>query len=123
MRYVALVMIVEAFIINAWGMTGTDRDRQITAAVVHQFSLAPYLRETADVWNAGIERWTYVTRTPLARSVGVEGYYVRIARRARVEQVKRQLEADILEPARAKMEAEIADAQGHAAKIIEEGKG
>ena len=42
-------------------------------------ALAPYLRETADVWNAGIERWTYVTDTELARSVGVAGYYVRIA--------------------------------------------
>ena len=40
---------------------------------------AAYLRETADVWNEGIERWTYVTGTALARQVGVEGYYVRIA--------------------------------------------
>ena len=40
---------------------------------------AAYLRETADAWNAGIERWTYVTDTDLARQVGVEGYYVRIA--------------------------------------------
>ena len=42
-------------------------------------ALAPYLRETADAWNAAIERWTYVTGTDLARSVGVDGYYVRIA--------------------------------------------
>jgi glucoamylase len=40
---------------------------------------ARYLRETADAWNANIERWTYVTGTGLARQVGVEGYYVRIA--------------------------------------------
>jgi glucoamylase len=40
---------------------------------------AAYLRETADAWNAGIERWIYVTGTDLARQVGVEGYYVRIA--------------------------------------------
>ena len=38
-----------------------------------------YLRETADVWNANIERWTYVSGTDLAREIGVEGYYVRIA--------------------------------------------
>jgi glucoamylase len=38
-----------------------------------------YLRETADAWNASIERWTYVTGTELARKVGVEGYYVRIS--------------------------------------------
>jgi glucoamylase len=42
-------------------------------------ALAPYLRETADAWNAAIERWTYVTDTDLARAVGVAGYYVRIA--------------------------------------------
>ncbi len=41
--------------------------------------VAVYLRETADAWNANIERWTYVTGTDLARETGVEGYYVRIA--------------------------------------------
>ena len=40
---------------------------------------ATYLRETADIWNANIERWMYVTGTKLARRIGVEGYYVRIA--------------------------------------------
>ena len=40
---------------------------------------AEYLRETADAWNDGIERWTYVTDTGLARQHGVDGYYVRIA--------------------------------------------
>jgi glucoamylase len=41
--------------------------------------VARYLRETADLWNDQIERWTYVTGTPLAAQHGVEGYYVRIA--------------------------------------------
>jgi glucoamylase len=40
---------------------------------------AAYLRETADAWNDGIERWCYVEATEPAREVGVEGYYVRIA--------------------------------------------
>jgi glucoamylase len=40
---------------------------------------ARLLRETADLWNAHVEYWTYVTGTDLARKVGVEGYYVRIA--------------------------------------------
>ncbi|PZR79618.1 MAG: glucan 1,4-alpha-glucosidase, partial [Chthoniobacterales bacterium] len=48
-----------------------------------EFSLEPelcdYLRETADVWNESIERWTYASGTELARKCGVEGYYVRIA--------------------------------------------
>ncbi|GLH70188.1 glucan 1,4-alpha-glucosidase [Geothrix rubra] len=42
-------------------------------------ALADYLRETADAWNSAIERWTYATETELAREVGVDGYYVRIA--------------------------------------------
>ncbi len=42
-------------------------------------TIAGYLRETADAWNASLERWTYVTDTALARQVGVAGYYVRIA--------------------------------------------
>jgi len=48
-------------------------------AEAHEPAIAGYLRETADVWNSGIERWTYVTDTELARRVGVDGYYVRIA--------------------------------------------
>lgn len=42
-------------------------------------NIATYLRETADVWNDQIDRWTYVTGTPLATKLGVDGYYVRIA--------------------------------------------
>lgn len=41
--------------------------------------LAAYLRETADVWNANIERWIYAQDTELCRRVGVDGYYVRLA--------------------------------------------
>ena len=41
--------------------------------------IAVYLRETADIWNAGIERWIYVSETELARTTGVDGYYVRIS--------------------------------------------
>jgi glucoamylase len=41
--------------------------------------IASYLRETADSWNDGIERWIYVSGTELARRVGVAGYYVRIS--------------------------------------------
>ena len=40
---------------------------------------AEYLRETADAWNASIERWLYVEGTELAQLHGVEGYYVRVA--------------------------------------------
>jgi glucoamylase len=40
---------------------------------------AAYLRETADVWNTHVEQWTYVTDTDVAKQIGVEGYYVRIA--------------------------------------------
>jgi glucoamylase len=40
---------------------------------------ADLLRETADLWNDHIESWTYVVGTDLAKQVGVDGYYVRIA--------------------------------------------
>ena len=43
------------------------------------FGLANYLRETADIWNENVERWTYVAETELAKKVGVKGYYVRIS--------------------------------------------
>ncbi len=46
---------------------------------VGEADVAPYLRETADAWNAHIERWIHAEDTPLARQHGVAGYYVRIA--------------------------------------------
>ncbi len=39
---------------------------------------ATYLRDTADIWNTNIERWTYVTSSELALVHGVDGHYVRI---------------------------------------------
>jgi flotillin len=42
--------------------------------------------------------------------------------RARVEQVRRQLQADVLEPARAARTAAEASAKGEAAKIVEQGR-
>jgi glucoamylase len=44
-----------------------------------ELEIAQLLRETADAWNADIERWTFVTGTDQARKLGVKGYYVRIA--------------------------------------------
>ncbi len=41
--------------------------------------IAVFLRETADAWNSGIERWVYVKGTEIAKKVRVDGYYVRIA--------------------------------------------
>lgn len=41
--------------------------------------IADYMRETADAWNDNIERWTFVSGTPLAERLGVEGYFIRIA--------------------------------------------
>jgi glucoamylase len=49
------------------------------AEMNNEAKAALYLRETADTWNANIERWVYVAGTELAMRVGVEGYYVRIA--------------------------------------------
>ena len=49
------------------------------ADVVNEPDTAAYLRETADSWNDNIERWVYTIDGDLARQIGVEGYYVRIA--------------------------------------------
>lgn len=48
------------------------------ASLNHQTSIATYLREIADVWNASVERWMYVSGTDWCRKFAVEGYYVRI---------------------------------------------
>jgi glucoamylase len=49
------------------------------AVLMGEHGVSVYFRETADAWNALIERWTYVSGTDLAGRVGVEGYYVRVA--------------------------------------------
>ncbi len=49
------------------------------AAANGEDGAAAYLRETADAWNASVERWVYVAGTELARRAGVRGHYVRIA--------------------------------------------
>lgn len=41
--------------------------------------LAELFRATADNWHDQLDQWTYVTGTDIARQVGVEGHYVRIA--------------------------------------------
>jgi glucoamylase len=49
------------------------------AEAASNMTAAEYLRETADAWNASIERWLYVAGTELARLHGVDGYYARVA--------------------------------------------
>jgi glucoamylase len=49
------------------------------ADLADEKAIAALLRETADNWNDNVERWTYATGSELARQLGVEGYYVRIA--------------------------------------------
>ena len=42
-------------------------------------NVGQYLRETADAWNDSLDSLIYVRGTELARRVGVDGYYVRLA--------------------------------------------
>jgi glucoamylase len=49
------------------------------AEVVGERDIAEYLRTVADHWNENVERWTYSPDGDLARQIGVDGYYVRIA--------------------------------------------
>jgi glucoamylase len=68
-----------------------------------------YLRQTADTWNANIERWTYVDAADPANDIGVKGHYVRIAPPDRAEAsspadgfvpIKNRPPGESLEPAR-----------------------
>jgi glucoamylase len=40
---------------------------------------ANFLRETADVWHASIDRWMYASKNAWCKRFGVEGYYVRLS--------------------------------------------
>jgi glucoamylase len=50
------------------------------ADVASDNTAADYLRETADAWNASIERWLYVSGTELAQQHAIDGYYVRVTK-------------------------------------------
>jgi glucoamylase len=49
------------------------------ADLINETPIGTYLREIADVWNASIERWMYVSNTEWSRKYDVKGYYVRIS--------------------------------------------
>ena len=61
---------------------------------------ADYFRQIADAWNDLIERWTYVSDTPLARRVGVPGYYVLIAPSPGLDTLLRRGKPPLLKQAR-----------------------
>jgi len=46
---------------------------------VGEKQIAEDLRQTADCWNDCIDRWCYASGSDLAKQIGVDGYYVRIA--------------------------------------------
>ena len=98
-RYWSMVRKAAKFLVNNGPVTSQDRWEEdagyspftlaveIAALLVAadiadiqtESSIAQLLRETADSWNADIERWTFVTNTDLAVKYEVSGYYVRIA--------------------------------------------
>ena len=47
-------------------------------AAIGQGSIARYLTETADSWNEQIDDWAYAKDTEISRTLGIEGYYMRI---------------------------------------------
>jgi glucoamylase len=49
-----------------------------------------YLRDTADDWNDHIDRWTYISDSPFATRVGVDGFYARIGPPAVITATTRQ---------------------------------
>ena len=95
----AMIRRAAAFIVRNGPVTGQDRWEEnsgfspFTLAVeisgllaaadfaerAGESDFAVLLRDTADAWNARIEEWTYVRDTVIAREVGVDGHYVRIA--------------------------------------------
>jgi glucoamylase len=94
-----MIRAAAAFLVRSGPSTGQDRWENtaglspytlateiaallVAARLAEQFGepeVGKYFRQTADLWNDSIESWTYVTDTPLARRIGVQGYYIRIA--------------------------------------------
>jgi glucoamylase len=72
---------------NARGFTPFTLSNTIAALLIaaeladeqSERAMAGFSRETADAWHANLDDWTYVVDTPLARRIGVPGYYLRVA--------------------------------------------
>lgn len=62
-----LAVVIASFLVAADFLEEVKMDKE-----------AEYLRDAADWWNYSIEDWLYVKNTPLAKQIGVEGYYIRI---------------------------------------------
>jgi glucoamylase len=97
--YLPMVEAAAGFVVRNGPVTGQDRWEEdggfspftlaveiaallAAADILDRFGRtdpARYLRETADAWNDQIERWTFVSGDAICASVGVAGYYVRIA--------------------------------------------
>jgi glucoamylase len=104
-RYWPMVRSAAGYIVANGPVTGQDRweedggyspfslATEIAALLVaaemaehrDERTVARYLRETADCWDAHIEAWCYATGTDLATVVGVPGYYVRIGATDNIE--------------------------------------
>jgi glucoamylase len=49
------------------------------ATLAGEPAMAQFLSETADAWTESLDDWTFAQDTPLARKLGIEGYYVRMS--------------------------------------------
>ncbi|MGF6233073.1 glucoamylase [Inquilinus ginsengisoli] len=97
-RFVPMVRRAAGFILRNGPVTGQDRWEEdagyspftlaveiaalLAAADILEPSSAEearWLRETADIWNDEVERWTFAEGTAICSQLGLKGYYVRIA--------------------------------------------
>ena len=98
-RYWPMVRAAAAFLVAHGPVTGQDRWEEnagystftlaveIAALLVAaeqarlagEADAARFLEDTADAWNDALDGWTFAVGTPLARTLGIEGYYVRMA--------------------------------------------
>jgi glucoamylase len=98
-RYWPMVRAAAAYLVQHGPVTGQDRWEEnsgfstftlavevvglLAAADMADRAGAPgmaaFLRDTADAWNAGIDDWVFARDTPLAKKLGIPGYYVRLA--------------------------------------------
>jgi glucoamylase len=99
LRYWPMVHRAAAYLVRHGPVTGQDRWEEnsgfstftlaveiaglLAAADIAERAAAPaiagFLRDTADAWNAAIDDWVFARDTPLARKLGIAGYYVRLA--------------------------------------------
>ena len=118
-----LALIAEAQAQSTASIKGSENHREISLAKIRADRQTAQAEADRRIIDATTRRTAVITEQKSQISAEIVKAQADVnVQKARLEQVRRKLAADVIEPSRANMEASISEAIGKAAHIIEDGK-